>query len=166
MSTKHTNHWREIVEIVGVVSIVAALLLLAWEVRQANRMAAVELDTAFRAEIRAIDHARLSDPDVARIFVKLAAPDAHLITATEESQMQGLARYYAAALDAVQNAHDHGQLSHAELAWHAQHLGALLEQFPGLEKHLSIAIADVHGAAGKAVYAALFERMQTSPGPR
>ena len=38
------RHLREIVEIVGVISIVAALLLVAWEIRQANHMTATEIE--------------------------------------------------------------------------------------------------------------------------
>jgi CHASE2 domain-containing sensor protein len=33
------KNWRDVAEIVGIVSIVAGLILVAWEVRQANNIA-------------------------------------------------------------------------------------------------------------------------------
>jgi hypothetical protein len=52
------RHLRETVEIIGVISIVASLLLVAWEVRQANRIAAAEIEMQIQYdEHKPRDHA-------------------------------------------------------------------------------------------------------------
>ena len=38
-----SKNWRDVAEIVGVISIVAGLVLVAWEVRQANNIAATQM---------------------------------------------------------------------------------------------------------------------------
>ena len=85
------RHWREIVEIVGVVGIVASMLLVAAELRQANRIASAQVELQINEHYNTLNIARVSDPNVAKLFPKLEAPEAHLTTATEASQIRGLA---------------------------------------------------------------------------
>jgi hypothetical protein len=94
------RHLRETVEIIGVISIVASLLLVAWEVRQANR--------------------------------KLNSPGNHLVTATEESQLQGLAWHFAGLYYSAQIAHDNGLLDPQRLDMYRLDLAKTLDRFPGL----------------------------------
>jgi len=56
------RHWRETVEIVGVVSIVAALLLVAAEIRQSNRIAANQAERQLADAHRTLYAERASNP--------------------------------------------------------------------------------------------------------
>ena len=126
------RHLREFVEIVGVISIVAALLLVAWEIHQANRIAAAEVEMRLDRNFDELNLRRAMSPDFAKLFPKLNAPTSHLVTATEEAQIQGLARHLVSAYSAVQAAHDAGLLDARELEAYRQDLAQTLERLPGL----------------------------------
>jgi hypothetical protein len=76
------RHLRETVEIIGVISIVASLLLVAWEVRQANRIAAAQIEMQLAHGFNEMNMSRATTPDFARLFPKLNSPGNHLVTAT------------------------------------------------------------------------------------
>lgn len=128
----NNRHLREFVEIVGVISIVAALLLVAWEIHQANRIAATEIEMRLDRNFDELNLRRAMSPDFAKLFPKLGAPASHLVTATEEAQIQGLARHLVNAYAAVQAAHDEGLLQAADLEDHRQDLAQTLDRLPGL----------------------------------
>lgn len=126
------SHLREIVEIVGVISIVAALLLVAWEIRQANRIAAAGVEMRLDRGLEEMSLRRATSPDFAKLFPKLAAPASHLVTATEESQIRGLAQHLVNTYYAAQEAHDQGLLDAQGLDSFRQDLARTLERLPGL----------------------------------
>jgi hypothetical protein len=126
------RHLREIVEIVGVISIVAALLLVAREIHEANRIATTEIEMRLDRNFDELNLRRAMSPDFAKLFPKLSAPTSHLVTATDESQIQGLARHLINAYSAVQAAHDRGLLQAGELEAYRQDLARTLERLPGL----------------------------------
>jgi hypothetical protein len=128
----NNRHLREFVEIVGVISIVAALLLVAWEIHQANRLATTEIELRLDRNFDELNLRRAMSPDFAKLFPKLGAPTSHLVTATEESQIQGLARHLVNAYAAVQAAHDKGLLQARDLDEHRQDLARTLDRLPGL----------------------------------
>lgn len=130
------GHWRETVEIVGIVSIVASLLLVAWEIHRANRIAAVALELELAQELAVLPSARAVTPDFARLYPKLGSPEGHLITATEASQIVGLAKRIVATYRSAQIAHDRGVLDEASLAVHVADFANLLQGYPGLVPYL------------------------------
>ncbi|MDH3747496.1 MAG: hypothetical protein OER97_04765 [Gammaproteobacteria bacterium] len=130
----HTN-WREIAEVVGIVSIVASLLLLAMELRQSNRIARAEVELELAATYRDIHAARYTDADFAQLFPKIEAPQAHLITATDNSRMQALAWNLANVYWSAQIAFDKGLLDQAALARYQHDVDITLQRWPGLQQH-------------------------------
>jgi hypothetical protein len=126
------SHLREIVEIVGVISIVAALLLVAWEIRQANRIAAAEIEMRLDRGLEEMSLRRATSPDFAKLFPKLSSPGSHLVTATEESQIRGLAQHLVNTYYSAQEAHDKGLLDAPGLDVFRQDLAKTLERLPGL----------------------------------
>ncbi len=126
------SHLREIVEIVGVISIVASLLLVAWEVRQSNRIAASEIEMQLAQGFNEMNMSRATTPDFARLFPKMSAPGSHLVTATEESQLRGLAWHFVNLYFAAQIAHDNGLLDPRRLDTYRLDLQLTLDRFPGL----------------------------------
>jgi type II secretory pathway pseudopilin PulG len=136
------NHqkWREIVEVLCVVSVVAVLLIIALELREANRnamrIAEAEIQLQLRDQLAAIDQARSRDDDVARLYAKLAAPKSHLITATEKSQMEALAEQYVNFFTTAQIAYEKGLLPAVELERLERILDDRLRRYPGLEARI------------------------------
>lgn len=136
------NHqkWREIVEVLCVVSLVAALLLVALELREANRtsvrVAEADILLQLRDQLARIDSARSRDDDIARLYAKLAAPKSHLITATEKSQMEALAEEYVNFFTTAQIAHEKGLLPNVELRRLERILEDRLQRYPGLEARI------------------------------
>jgi hypothetical protein len=127
-----SRHLREIVEIVGMISIVASLLLVAWEIHQSNRITAREIEMQLDRSFDELDLRRAMSPDFAKLFPKLSAPTSHLVTATEESQIRGLARHLVNAYSAVQAAHDAGLVDAQALETYRQDLAQTLDRLPGL----------------------------------
>ena len=128
-----SKHLREIVEIVGVISIVAALLLVAWEVHESNRIAVADIQVRLGQGIEELHLRRATTPDFAKLYPKMRAPGSHLVTATEESQIEGLAQQLANIYCSAQTAHDNGLLDAQNLEFYRQDLARTLEQLPGLE---------------------------------
>jgi hypothetical protein len=126
------SHLRETVEIIGVISIVAALLLVAWEIRQSNRIAAAQIEMRLATDFNEINRSRAATPDFAKLFPKMNAPGNHLVTATEQSQLHGLAWYFANLYYSAQIAHDNGLLDARRLGMYRQDLAQTLDRFPGL----------------------------------
>lgn len=130
----HTN-WREIAEVVGIVSIVASLILLALELRESNSIAKAEVELRLAATIRDIHAARYADADFAQLFPKIEAPQAHLITATDNSRMQALAWNLVSVYWSAQIAFDKGLLDHAALVRYQHDVDTTLRRWPGLQQH-------------------------------
>lgn len=126
------RHWRETVEIVGVVSIVAALLFVAWEIDRGRQVAAVDVELRLAQGIAEIHAARATTPDFARLFPKLGSPEGHLITATEASQIKGLVLHLVDVYRSAQIAHDRGLLDDTRLSGYVQDLAGMLNRYPGL----------------------------------
>ena len=136
------NHLKEIVEIVGVVSIVASVLLVAWELRQANRVEKAAVLLQLQQSSNEMNSQRAISPEFAKLFPKLAAPESHLITATEISQIDGLARHFVNTCWAAQLAYDNGILGIDQLAGFRDELAGLINAYPGLRQP----ILDVYDA--------------------
>lgn len=147
------DHWREFVEVLGIVSIVAMLLLVAWELRETNRIARTDASAAVTARIGEIHLKRMTDPDFAQLFAKIAAPNAHLITATEASRIDGLARYVVNVYTSAQHAFDAGMIDSDALRHYRHRLDMLLEEYPGLRPY----VIDVYRARSELGGAAIFE---------
>jgi hypothetical protein len=135
MST-HRRHLREAVEIVGVISIVASVLLVAWEVRQSNQIAKTEIVLRLADQFDEIQESRVNSPEVAKLYPKLTSPQSHLITATENSQMEGLAWRYVNVLAAAQVAYDNDMMSREHFEHYIAGAESLVEAYPGLHPHL------------------------------
>ena len=155
------RHWREMVEIVGVLSIVAAILLLASEVRQSNHIAQAKIEIDVSQLYNQVNMSRATDPDFAKLFAKVQDPDSHLLTATDLSQIEGLAWHYLNNFLVIQLAFDQGLINQidfdsykADIALIAAANPALisewreiLEQDPSLsDKEIFTPISDMFAA--------------------
>jgi hypothetical protein len=133
------RHWRELVEVVGVVGIVAAMILVASELRESNRIAvaqaAMQIEMQINEQRNSINIARASDPNVAKLFPKLEAPEAHLITATEASQIRGMALQGINNLWSVHSAYENGLISREVRDGYIVDFTHTMEAWPGIRPH-------------------------------
>jgi len=131
----HRIQFRETVEILGVISIVSSLLLVAWQVRQSNRIADTDIKIQLTQEYNELHRIRLTSPELAKLYPKLASPRNHLITATESSQMEGLAWHYVNIYSSAQAAYDSGLLSREQFEIYIAGATWLVDAYPGLHTH-------------------------------
>ncbi len=137
---KKKDHLKEIVEIVGVVSIVASLLLVAWEIRQTNRISGTEIVLQLADQHEDINRDRATLPGFAKLYPKLESPESHLVTATESSQMAGLAARYVDIFVAAQLAFDDGVMSRSQFQRYVHRARAIVDTYPGLHPYLVRAV--------------------------
>ncbi len=148
-------NWREIVEIVGVVSIVGSLLLLATEVRQSNKIASAEMEMSLAEGFMQIHMQRASNLDVAKLWSKISEPDGHLITATDSSQMRGITWTYVNLFWMVQTAHNNRLMSDAGFEDYVEVVRWILEFRPALQDHFIFIYEETPDMAGVPIFAAL-----------
>ena len=130
------RHWRELVEIVGVVAIVAGLILVASELRQSNRIAAAQAELKIGESFNVLNQARATDSEFAKLFPKLEDPESHLITATDASQIRGIAMHLTNAQWAVHRAYKKELISRQVLDSYVSDFANTLEQWPGIRSDL------------------------------
>ncbi len=136
---QHRN-WRELAEAVGFVTVVAVLLMIALEQRSANRIAEqvaeAEAHRSLVAMYTSLNMARAANPEVSRIFAKMAAPQGQLITVTDTAQTRAIAQQYLNIANAAQFAFDRDLLPRAQLEQLRRDLETTIGRYPGLHEAL------------------------------
>ena len=144
MENKNSNHLKEIVEIVGVVSIVTSLLLVAWEIRHTNRITSTQTVLQLAGQLEELDRDRSRSSSVAKLVPKLRSPESHLVTATESAQMEGLASRYINILAAAQTAYDARVMDREQYARYSALAESVVADYPGLHPYL-VQVTDARG---------------------
>ncbi|MCH7982188.1 MAG: hypothetical protein IID59_11875 [Proteobacteria bacterium] len=153
---KQTN-WREIVEIVGVISIVGSLLLLATEVRQSNRIATAEMEVSLAERFMDMHVHRYSNTDVAKLWIKIVEPEGQLITATDHSQMRGITWVYINLFWMAQIAHDNELMADDVLEVYVGVVRWILEHRPALQEHFIFIYGSQTDMEGARIFAPIGE---------
>ena len=130
------QHWRELVELVGVVAIVASLILVASELRQSNRIAAAQAEQHLADKINLLNNARATSSEFAKLIPKLEAPESHLITATDASQIRGIAAHLSNVQWTVHRAHKNDLISRELRDSYTSMFADTLESWPGVRPDL------------------------------
>lgn len=155
------NHWRELVEIVGVVGIVAAMILIAAQLRESNRIAeaqaGMQLELQLRERFDILNIERMSEPNVAKLFPKLESPDAHLITATEASQIRGIAWHEINNLRSVQRAYAKGLIRRKIRDIYVADFANTLQTWPGIRPHYADIYENLDSIQGAEEFAAIVD---------
>lgn len=153
------------VEIVGVVGIIASMILVAAELRKYNDLAATQAEIALAEQFNALQLARASNPDIAKLFPKLESPEAHLTTATDASQIRGIAWHYVNSLQSAQKAYKDELISRKVRDSYVAELAQTLEDWPGIHSHyidIYKKNEDLHGSAEFAPIAELVSDANTA----
>ena len=124
--------WRQILEVVGVASVVGGLLLVAFEVRQANRIARAQVVMELSSGFNEINSARFIDADFARLVMLLANPESQAISELDESRITGLAYQIHNVMWAAQTAYDDDLLGREDLENYRNDLAGTYDSWPGI----------------------------------
>ena len=158
------RHWRELLEIIGVISIVAAILLLAAQVRESNAIAAAQTEIQVNEAFDLLQGLRASNPDFAKLFPKLEAPEAHLTTATEASQIRGMAWHIMNGLWSVHTAYENGLLSRSARDGLVADFAYSIQKWPGIRSHYIAIYENLGPRQGVDVYAPIAEYIAAQNG--
>jgi hypothetical protein len=105
-----SKNWREVAEIVGIVSIVVGLVLVAWEVRQANNIAKTQMVMDLAAEANEFNSATFENTEVAELVAAIYDPNHSEYTDAQEAMMSAVAWHFANLFWSAQRAYDNGLL--------------------------------------------------------
>ena len=88
------KHWGNFAELIGVVSIVAGLILVAWEIHQANNIAKAQMVMDLAAQANEFNSATFGNPQVAELAKATSDPNHNDISEIQESMMSGVAWHF------------------------------------------------------------------------
>mgnify|MGYP001812361445 CR=1 FL=1 len=126
------KNWRDFAEIVGIVCIVAGLILVAWEIRQANNIAKAQLVMELAAQANVFYSSTFENPVVAELVAAISDPGHADFTKTQESMMTGVAWHFANIFWSAQRAHDNGLLGDDDILMYQASVVWHIENLPGL----------------------------------
>jgi len=124
--------WSLFAEIIGLLSIVAGLLLVAWEVRQANNIARAEAVMNLTEQWNEFNISWFENPEVARLSQYVMAPDQHEISPVDHSRIKGMAWHFTNIFWSAQIAYENGLLGDADIKNYQSDLLWMTEFMPGL----------------------------------
>ena len=127
-----SKNWREVAEIVGLVSIVAGLVLVAWEVRQANNIARTQMVMDLASQANEFNSATFENPEVANMVIAAADPDLTDYTGTQQSMMVAVAWHFSNIFWSAQRAYDNGLLSDDDIQMYQSSVAWHIENMPGM----------------------------------
>lgn len=131
-----TVSFKEMAEGIGLLSIVAGLALVAWEIRQANHIARTEVIITTLQQWNDYNLSRIENPDVAELSLMAMYPESHEITPLDRSRLNGMAWHFVNIAWTSQIAHDAGLLSDSDLLNARSDLEWSLNVMPGLTPEL------------------------------
>ena len=130
------RNWREVAEVDGVVSVVAGLILVAWEIRQANNIAKAQMVLVLATQANEFNSSRFKSRDVAELAAAMSDPDHTDFTETQESMMAGAAWHFANIFASAQTAYDHGLLGDEDIRMYQASVQWHIENHPGMRPAL------------------------------
>lgn len=144
MNTKDRASVKDTIELVGIVAVVLSLLLVAYEVRQSNRIAQATTTYEIGRDVNQFNELGYSDPEFAAFLLKLR--DADFEPSNVESlQARLLANRFLNVWTVQEEAHRNGLLSDEQFALTQSDVLTVLEAFPGLLEYWKYVLRDQPG---------------------
>jgi hypothetical protein len=128
------NRWKMLTETIGMISIVLGLLLVAWEIRQANNIARAEAVMGLAEQWNEFNSSLTENPDVARLYRYVRNPDEEGISETDRARIEGMAWHFINIFWSAHIAHENGLLDDADLRNYRADLEWMVEFMPGLNE--------------------------------
>ena len=127
------KNWGSFAELIGVASIVAGLILVAWEIHQANNIAKAQMVMDLAAQANEFNSATFGNPDVAELAAAIADPNHFEFSETQESMMSGVAWHFTNIFWSAQRAYDNGLLGDDDIQNYQSSVAWHIENHPGLK---------------------------------
>ena len=126
-------NWGKVAELVGLVSIVTGLILVAWEIHQANNIAKAQVVLGLAAQANEFNSATYENPEVAELVKVISDPDHIGFSETQESMMTGVAWHFTNIFWSAQSAYDNGLLGDDDIQNYQSSVAWHIENHPGLK---------------------------------
>jgi hypothetical protein len=130
---------RQSVETIGIAAVVISLLLVAYEVRQANSIAVGTTSYEIVRDINEFNDLIITDANFANVLVKLQSREPEL-TVVEERQARAAAMRLLNIWVASETAYDNGLTTEAYFSLTREDVKAMGEELPGLLPHWRFAL--------------------------
>lgn len=127
------NNWGKFAELIGVVSIVAGLILVAWEVHQANNIAKAQMVMDLAAQANEFNSATFGNPKVAELAKAMSDPNQINVSETQAWMMSGVAWHFTNIFWSAQSAYDNGVLGDDDIQNYQSSVAWHIENHPGLK---------------------------------
>jgi len=151
------KRWRVLVEFTSAAAVVVGLLIVAFELRQSNRIARAQTIMELSAAHNILNSTRFENTDFARLHSLMHDPDHHEINEVDAWKITGVAYYLHNTLWSAQSAYDNGILSVDDLANYRNDLKVILTEMPGLIPDLLYIYETQVGKRGAYVFEPLAE---------
>ncbi|MEO0424516.1 MAG: hypothetical protein AAF184_19420 [Pseudomonadota bacterium] len=151
---------REAVELIGIAAVVISLLLLAYEVRQSNRIAQATTTYEIGRDVNLFNELGYSDPAFAALLVELRKPD-FAPTEVQAMQVRLLANRFLNIWTIQENAYRNGLLSDQQFALTRTDVTTVLEAFPALIDYWGYVLRDQPGLSDFEVLGPIIEAIRT-----
>jgi len=103
---------NQILEIVGIATIVLSLMFVAYEIRQSNKIATVSNVNEIYYRFTTVNEALMSDPELARLIIKTnEAKELSDLTESENLRIYGWIQFLTNIWVSANIAYDNGQLA-------------------------------------------------------
>ena len=127
------KNWRDVAEVAGIISIVAGLILVAWEVRQANNIAKTQMVMELAAQANEFNGATYENAELAKLVAAISSPNYFEYSEAQEAMMTAAAWHFANIFWSAQRAHDNGLLGDDDILMYQSSLAWHIENMPGLK---------------------------------
>ena len=124
-------------ESLGLISIVLGLLLVAWEIRQANHIARAEAVISIAEQWNEFNSEWFANPEVARLVLYTMEPLEQEPSPLMQSRLQALAWHFINTFWSAHIAHENGILSDDDISNYRSDLQWMVDHMPGLKKDFS-----------------------------
>jgi len=124
--------WKDWAEFIGILSIVAGLILVAWEINQANNIAKAQMVMDLAAQANEFNSSAFANSDVADLLTVISDPEGVDVSETQESMIRSVAQHFVNVFWAAQRAHDNGVLGDDDILMYQSSMAWHLENLPGL----------------------------------
>ncbi|MCG8369644.1 MAG: hypothetical protein MJA32_03910 [Proteobacteria bacterium] len=141
MKTNNRKTIRDTVELVGIIAVVLSLLLVAYEVRQSNRIAQATTTYEIGRDVNQFNELGYSDPEFAALLVKLRDPD-FKPSKVEAMQVRLLANRFVNLWTIQEKAYRNGLLSDVQFAMTKADVVTVMGAFPALIEHWGFVLRD------------------------
>lgn len=132
---------RDTIELIGIVAVVLSLLLVAYEVRQSNRIAQATTTYEIGRDVNQFNELGYSDPEFSELLVKLRQPD-FKPSNVEAMQVRLLANRFLNLWTIQEKAYRNGLLSDAQFEMTQTDVVTVMEAFPALLEPWSNVLRD------------------------